>query len=102
MSTATLTNLRDYLYGTLTPANMLWLASELTEYAKRGESSLRPFTKEELNARIDEAEANIAAGNVIDGEDVWRELEEEFAKEDAEEDARQTTSYVDVLQLEAV
>ena len=39
---------------------------------------LRPFTMEELNARIDQAEAEIAAGKVIDDEDVWHELEEEF------------------------
>jgi len=66
------------------------------------EYSLRPFTIEELNARIDQAEAEIAAGNVIDDEDVWRELEEEFAREDAEEDARQVTSYVEKEQFAAV
>ncbi len=53
------------------------------------EYSLRPFTMEELNARIDQAEAEIAAGKVVDDEDVWRELEEEFAREDAEEESRQ-------------
>ena len=56
---------------------------------------LRPFTMEELNARIDRAEAEIAAGLAIDDEDVWRELDEEFAREDAEEDARRDTSYVE-------
>ena len=66
------------------------------------EYSLRPFTMEELNARIDQAEAEIAAGNVIDDEDVWRELEEEFAREDAEEDARQVTSSVEKEQFAAV
>ena len=66
------------------------------------EYSLRPFTMDELNARIDQAEAEIAAGNVIDDEDVWRELEEEFAREDAEEDARQVTSYVEKEQFAAV
>ena len=44
------------------------------------------YTKEEINAMLDKAEANFAAGNVIDDEDVWRELEEEFAKEDANRD----------------
>ena len=46
------------------------------------EYPLRPFTMEELNARIDRAEAEIAAGKVIDDEDVWRKLEEEFAREE--------------------
>ena len=57
------------------------------------EYSLRPFTMEELNARIDQAEAEIAAGKVVDDEDVWRELEEEFACEDAEEESRQLAAY---------
>lgn len=58
------------------------------EKADDEEYSLRPFTMEELNARIDQAEAEIAAGKVIDDEDVWRELEEEFAREDEKEDTR--------------
>lgn len=66
------------------------------------EYSLRPFTMEELNARIDQAEAEIAAGLGIDDEDVWRELEEEFAREDAEEDAWQLSSYVEEEQLATV
>ncbi|MBO6188199.1 MAG: hypothetical protein IJV38_01560 [Prevotella sp.] len=63
---------------------------------------LTPFTMEELNARIDKAETEIAAGNVIDHEDLWRELEEEFAKEDAEEDARFANSYVEEEQFATV
>ena len=60
------------------------------------------YTKEELNAMLDKAEANFAAGNVIDDEDVWRELEEEFAKEDAEVEAQRTGSYIEEEQLVAV
>ena len=37
----------------------------------------------------DKAEAEIAAGKVFDAEDVWRELEEEFAREPVNQ-ARQT------------
>jgi hypothetical protein len=103
MSTATLTNLRDYLTGTLSPANMLWLSSQLADYAKKMEvTPLKRYTKAELNAMLDEAEANIAAGNTIPSDEVWRELEEEFAKEDAEEDARHAASYIEELQHEAV
>jgi hypothetical protein len=84
MSTAVLTGLRDYLYGTLSPENMLWLASQLTEYAKQLEAvPLKHYTKAELNALLDEAESNIAAGKTIPSEKVWRDLEEEFSKEDA-------------------
>ena len=66
------------------------------------EYSLHPFTMEELNARIDRAEAEIAAGKVIDDEDVWHELEEEFAREDAEEDARQLAAYHEEEQFATV
>ena len=103
MSTAALTNLRDYLTGTLSPANMLWLSVQLADYAKKKEAApLKRYTKAELNALLDEAEANIAAGNTIPGEEVWRELEDEFAREDAEEDARHAASYIDELRHEAV
>ena len=66
------------------------------------EYPLRPFTMEELNARIDRAEAEIASGLAIDDEDVWRELDEEFAREDAAEDARQAASYVEEEQMAMV
>lgn len=49
------------------------------------EYSLRPFTMEELNARLDLAEADIAAGRVIDDDDVWDDLEEELALQEKEE-----------------
>ena len=75
MSTATLKNLRDYLYGTLTADNMYWLAAELTEYAKKEEEQLRPYTMEEINAMLDQAEADFAAGLGIPDEEAWGELE---------------------------
>ena len=53
----------------------------------------RRFTKAELNAMLDEAEAEIAAGKVIDDDDLWKEDEEEYERELAEEQK---------LQLEAV
>ena len=86
MSTATLTSLLDYLYGTLSPSNMKWVGEHLIEYAKKEEDEqLRPYTMEELNTRIDQAEADIAAGRVIDDDDVWAELDEELAREEQRE-----------------
>ena len=82
MSTATLEGLRDYLYSTLSPANMLWLGQQLTEYAMKEEYSLKPYTIEELNARIDQSERESAAGLGQDSEEMFRELEEEFAREE--------------------
>ena len=49
------------------------------------EYSLRPFTMEELNARIDRAEAEIAAGLGIPDEEAWDDLEEELALLEKEE-----------------
>lgn len=37
MSTQALTGLRDYLTGTLSIADMNWLAGELNEYAHKGD-----------------------------------------------------------------
>ena len=51
------------------------------------------YTKAELNAMLDEAEAEFAAGGGIDDEDLRREDEEEYERELAEEQN---------LQLEAV
>lgn len=82
----------------------LELITLLAESVKPKMMALPPmkrYTMDDINAMIDEAEANIAAGNVIDDEDMWRELEEEFAREDAEEDAHRA-SYVEEPQLEAV
>lgn len=57
------------------------------------EYSLKPYTKEEINAMLDEAEANFAAGLGIPGEEVWREIHEELEREEAEEAGRYATSY---------
>lgn len=87
MSTAALTNLRDYLTGTLSPANMLWLSTQLADYAKKKEEEypLKRYTKAELNARIDQAEAEIAAGLGTPHEEVMREMDEEIERWEQEE-----------------
>lgn len=43
--------------------------------------SLKPYTREEINAMLDEAEANFAAGLGIPDEEAWDEWEEELAHE---------------------
>ena len=62
MSTATLTGLLDYLYGTLTPSDMRWVGDHLIGRATKTEHAPKPYTMEELNAMLDAAEADIAAG----------------------------------------
>lgn len=80
MSTATLNNLLEYLYGTLTPDNMRWVGKHLIEHAEK-EETLKPYTMEEIHAMLDEAEADFAAGRFVDDDDVWREYDEERARE---------------------
>jgi hypothetical protein len=84
MSIKSLHNLRDYLCDTLTPANMIWLSTELAEYAKREEVAPRPYTMGEINAMLDKAEANFEAGQGTPHEEVMRELRGEFAAEELE------------------
>lgn len=81
MSIGTLTNLRDYLCGTLTPANMLWLSAQLSEYAKRDEKTLKPYTMDELNAMLDEAERQFSAGEYLTNEEVFSKYEKELEEE---------------------
>ena len=79
MSEATLSNLLEYLYETHTPSNMQWLVEHLIEHAN---PAIKPYTVEELNARIDQSERNPAEGKVYDFDDVMQEIEEEFALEE--------------------
>jgi hypothetical protein len=103
MSTKALTGLLEYLTNTLSRSDMAWLIKEIETYMhKSDDSHLKRYTKEEINAMLDEAERDFEAGLGVDGDEVHRELEEEFAREDAEEDARHAASYVEEEQLVAV
>ena len=84
MSETVLANLREYLTGTLQPTELMWLIHELTPYAAMPEGTLEPYTMEEINARIDEAERQSAAGEYYDSEDVFRMLDEELGLTEVE------------------
>ena len=47
---------------------------------------MRPYTKAEINAMIDQSERDIAEGRVYDFAEAMDELEKEFAAEDREID----------------
>lgn len=64
----------------LSANDMRWVAEQLVEQADAEE--LKPYTIEELHQMVAEGEREIAAGLCQDSEDVFRELEEEFAKEE--------------------
>lgn len=81
MSTTALQGLLEYLYGTLTPKNMRWVASHLIEHADQAEPvELKRYTMEEINAMLDEAEAAFKAGRGIPDEEVMRRQEEKLAR----------------------
>lgn len=81
MSPTTQQGLLDYLKGTLSTSNMIWLSERLTEYAKeKQEQDLKPYTIEEIRSMIEQSRRDSAAGQGIDSDEMFRELEEEFAK----------------------
>ena len=104
MSTTALQGLLDYLYGTLSPNNMRWVAEHLVMQADKVENpDLKPYTMDEINAMLDAAEADFAAGKGIPDEEVWREMDEDIARWTAEEEAqKKAKAYVEEELLEAV
>lgn len=86
MSEATLTSLLEYLYGALSPSNQRWLAERLIEHADTAEGeNLTPYSMDEINAMLDEAEKEISSGMGSSHEDVMREWEKEIAFLEQEE-----------------
>lgn len=82
ISTATLSSLLEYLYGTLSPSNMRWLGEHLIEQAQKEEQreeTLTPYTREELLERAEEGRRQIAMGNYCTMEELLQELDEDFA-----------------------
>ena len=72
MNTATLTSLLDYLCGTLSSSNMRWVGEHLIEQAKKQESEqFRPYTMQEIDDMLDEAEAAFEAGEYLTNDDVF-------------------------------
>ena len=69
MSTATLTSLLDYLTGALTTDNKQWLADHLYQQV-RGEE-LAPYTMEEIDTMLREAEEDYAAGRYKTNSEVF-------------------------------
>lgn len=75
MSTAALTSLLDYLYGTLSSSNMRWVGERLIERANKQEKEqgydLTPFTMDEIDAMLDEAESSFEAGEYLTNDEVF-------------------------------
>ena len=85
MSTTALQGLLEYLYGTLTPSSMRWVAEQLVEQANKVEEpvkepELRRYTMAEVNAILDASEADIAAGRTTPHKESMRQLDEKIAR----------------------
>ena len=80
MSTATLRSLLDYLYGTLSISNMRWVGERLIEQANKKEKErLRPYTMQEIDNMLDEAEAAFEAGEYLTNDEVFDHHKETVA-----------------------
>ena len=67
-----LSGLLDYLCGTLTPENMRWVGEHLIEDSQKEENErLRPYSMEEIDNMLDEAEAAFEAGDYLTNEEVF-------------------------------
>lgn len=72
MSTAVLTSLLDYLYGTLSPSNMRWVGEHLIEHAKKEENAtLKPYTMQEIDIMLNEAESAFEKGDYMTQDEVF-------------------------------
>ena len=76
MNTVSLNNLWVYLQGlTLTADNKRWIADHLYEQARQEEMQL-PYTMEEIDARLDRAEADVAAGRLLTRSEASKRMKE--------------------------
>lgn len=82
MSTTALQNVWNTILGfNLTTENKRWLAEHLIEQVEaETKEQLEPYTMAEINARIDRAEADIAAGRVHTREEMSQMMTEFVAQ----------------------
>ena len=80
MSTTTLSNLLEFLYGILTPSNMKWVGEHLIEHAKQMENSMPPYSMREIDAMLEESERDFEAGRCYSTEEVLKMCEESLLK----------------------
>ena len=79
MSTAALSGLRDYIYGTLSTEDMIWLVEELKSHVRRDDKQ-EPYTMEELHARIAQSERDFAEGRYFTDDEVFADLDDELER----------------------
>lgn len=90
MTAYALNNLWTYLQGlSLSQSDREWLAGKLVMPKEKAEEltaeQLKPYTMEEIRSMMVQAERESAAGLGQDSEEMFRELQEEFAREEQTE-----------------
>ena len=90
MTAFALHNLWTYLQGlSLSQSDREWLAGKLVMPKETAEEltaeQLKPYTMEEIRSMMAQAERESAAGLGQDSEEMFRELQEEFAREEQTE-----------------
>ncbi len=65
-----------HLAQSLSADNKRWLAEKLYQSVEEEEEHLTPYTMEEINAWIDESEADFAAGRYLTTEEANQEVRE--------------------------
>ena len=76
------------IFNSLRPSYAVSEQDDDAKFVEEYEKKLRSYTKDEINAILDRAEADFAAGKGIPAEEVDREMEEELQREEAEEAAK--------------
>ena len=61
---------------------LITLLAESVKPKMTAEPPMKRYTMDDINAMLDEAEADFAAGKGIPDEEVWREWDEELAREE--------------------
>lgn len=88
MSETSFNNLQAYLLETLSQNEMLALGECLINRVKNKKGNLKPYTQEEIDARIDLSERQSAEGKVKSTYEVFKKYEKEIAEWRAENEIR--------------
>lgn len=80
MSATSLEHLDDYIAGVMSREDQVWLVNRISSRLVKTKEPLTPYTMKELDAQLDEAEAQFAAGEYVSAEDHRRVMEKHIAQ----------------------
>lgn len=83
MSTVALNGLFEYITNSLSEEELMWLVTELNTVTSKSRRKLEPYTMEEINARIDESERQIAMRECSTTDDVFGRIRRKYEKKAA-------------------